>query len=56
LAVKDNQKELYQNFNDSFRFLKPVDEHLDTDFGHGRIEKRKCRVINDLSMIDCREN
>ena len=56
LAVKDNQKELHQNLKDSFRFLKPEDEYLDTDYGHGRIENRRCSVISDLSMIDGKKN
>ncbi len=56
LAVKGNQKELHQNLKDSFRFLIPVDEYTDTDYGHGRIENRKCTVISDLSMIEDKDN
>ena len=52
LAVKDNQKELHQHVKDSFRFLQPIDVYQDTEFGHGRIENRKCSIIEDLSMID----
>jgi len=52
LAVKDNQKELHQNIKDSFRFLKPIDQFQETECDHGRIETRRCTVINDLSMID----
>lgn len=52
LAVKDNQKELHRNIKDSFRFLKPIDQYQETECDHGRIETRKCSVINDLSMVD----
>jgi predicted transposase YbfD/YdcC len=51
LAVKNNQPSLYQNIEDSFRFLKPASVDQDTDIGHGRIEKRKCTVITDLAHI-----
>ena len=49
LAVKENQKQLYQDIEDEFRFAKamntfakgiPSDTHQDV--GHGRIEKRTC--------------
>lgn len=52
LAVKENQSDLLDDIRDSFKMLQHDDftEHL--DFGHGRIETRKCAVINDLSLID----
>jgi predicted transposase YbfD/YdcC len=52
LAVKNNQASLYQNIEDSFRFLKAAgyDETIDAD--HGRIETRKCTIITDLAHID----
>lgn len=52
LAVKNNQAELYQNMEDSFRFLKSSDCSEKTDVGHGRIETRKCTVMTDLSHIE----
>lgn len=52
LAVKDNQKELRHNIEDSFRFLSDVEISEKSDFGHGRIELRKCSIIRDLSMIE----
>lgn len=52
LAVKDNQKELHQNIKDSFRFLKSIDQFIETECDHGRIETRKCSVMNDLSLIN----
>ena len=52
LSVKENQPELMDDIRDSFRMLVPeeVTQHL--DFGHGRIETRKCSVISDLSLIE----
>jgi len=54
LAVKENQKELYQAIEDTFR-LQPQKEikcSEEIDAGHGRIEKRTCYISNDLSIID----
>lgn len=49
LAVKNNQASLYQNMEDSFRFLKTTD--FDEN-GHGRIETRRCTTITDLAHIE----
>ena len=45
-----------QQTEDSFRFLpiKSVSEEIDAD--HGRVERRVCSVIDDLSMIEARED
>jgi len=53
LAVKENQKELYDNIQDTFRFVSKenVTSFEDTDAGHGRVETRKCTVTGDLSHI-----
>jgi len=52
LALKGNQGNLHQQTEDSFRFLqvKSVCEEIDT--GHGRVERRTCSVIDDLSMVE----
>ena len=52
LAVKDNQKSLYDEVIQSFKIqsLHDVDEYITKD--HGRIETRKCSVITDLKWID----
>lgn len=55
LAVKNNHRGLNQGIIDSFRFLKPEEIFIKEDFDHGRIEKRTCTVIKDLSMIDNNE-
>jgi hypothetical protein len=52
LAVKDNQGLLAEQVRDSFLLLelKAVAEQIDC--GHGRVERRKCSVIADLSLIE----
>jgi predicted transposase YbfD/YdcC len=55
LALKGNQGNMLQQTEDSFRFLsvKSVSEEIDA--GHGRVERRVCSVIDDLSMIEAKE-
>lgn len=52
LALKGNQGTLLQEVEESFRFIQATDVSVENDLGHGRIEKRTCSVIEDLSMID----
>jgi len=52
LSVKENQKDLYEDIEDSFKILPASDYSQDIDYGHGRIETRKCSVITDLSLVD----
>jgi len=52
LAVKGNQGELHEQLQESFRFTQPDSVAQEIDLGHGRIEKRVCSVIHDLSMIE----
>jgi predicted transposase YbfD/YdcC len=52
LAVKENQKELYEDIQDSFRILPSNDYWEDIDYGHGRIETRKCSSILDLTLVE----
>ena len=51
LAVKGNQGELFDDIKDSFKVIKSIDIHEDTDYGHGRIETRECSIITDLSLV-----
>ncbi|MGV3630917.1 MAG: ISAs1 family transposase [Bacteroidota bacterium] len=51
LAVKKNHPGLHEGIIDSFRFITPTSIDINEDFGHGRIEKRTCSMITDLSMI-----
>lgn len=55
IAVKGNQGNLREQIQDSFRFLPAVSVSEDVDCGHGRIETRRCSVIDDLSLIENRE-
>jgi len=52
LTVKENQAELLDDIKDSFKMLEFNDFTESLDFGHGRIETRKCAVITDLSLIE----
>ena len=55
LAVKENQGYLKENVESAFFNQKPdsVDETIEK--GHGRIETRKCEMINTLDLFDVKE-
>jgi len=55
LMVKDNQKALKEQVEKLFELQtdKEPDETLDS--GHGRIETRKCEMIDDLKFLDDKE-
>jgi predicted transposase YbfD/YdcC len=55
LALKGNQGNLLEQTEDSFRFLNVVSSDEEIDSGHGRVERRFCTVVNDLSMIEQKE-
>lgn len=50
-AVKENQKELYRDIIDTFRFSKSMEAVQDIDTGHGRVETRKCTIVHELSHM-----
>ncbi len=52
LAVKGNQGALEEGVRDTVRFETPDSLWEDTDFGHGRVETRKCSVYTDFSHIE----
>jgi len=52
LSVKENQKDLYEDIQDSFKILPTSDFPKDVDYGHGRIETRKCSILTDLSLVE----
>ena len=56
LAVKANQAHLLENIEDEFKFAKLLDINVQEDFGHGRIETRKCSVITDFKFIENQNN
>lgn len=57
LAVKNNQKELYQGIEDTFRLQLRTEQSLsaELDFGHGRIENRTCYLSDNLEYIDSKK-
>ena len=56
LMVKDNQKNLKIQIEDSFKTKESHVSNTTTDFGHGRIETRTCDVLDDLSLLEKRED
>ncbi|OAV64296.1 Transposase [Bacteroidales bacterium Barb6] len=52
LAVKGNQGCLEEDAERTIRFTKPTSEWMEEDFGHGRVEQRKCTLYTDLSFVD----
>ena len=52
LQVKNNQKTLLENIEDTFAVKKVVSIETTEDCGHCRVESRKCSIINDLEFID----
>jgi len=51
IAVKNNQKSLYEEIETLFAITQPAFEHIDHDIAHGRAETRKCSMINDLTFL-----
>ena len=52
LSIKENQKQLYQDIEDEFKFSKATKTHTQQDLGHGRIETRKCSLIKNFEFIE----
>jgi predicted transposase YbfD/YdcC len=52
LAVKENQPHLLADIKDSFRMLAADSIAEEIDCGHGRVERRTCAVLGDLSLLD----
>lgn len=55
LMVKGNQGDLKQQVEKIFSISAITDESSTSDLGHGRIEHRKCAVIDKLDFLDDRE-
>jgi hypothetical protein len=53
LAVKENQAWLLDDIKEAFNHEKETVISMDvqSNLGHGRIEKRSCRVITDIDWI-----
>lgn len=52
LAVKENQPSLLADIRDSFKMLPATSVDEQIDCGHGRVERRRCSVLADLSLLD----
>lgn len=52
LALKENQSSLLEQVKDEFTFSKSETTIEDVDYGHGRIETRKCSVITDFKHLE----
>ena len=51
LAVKGNQGSLYDDIQEAFIHGQVIDQDTQIETGHGRIEKRVCRIIKDMDWI-----
>ncbi len=56
LAVKENQKRLHEEIQETAKMVKPTGIHKELDADHGRVEERVCRVYRDLSFISASWN
>lgn len=52
LAVKQNQGQLLEEIRDSFRMLTAHSVAEEIDCGHGRVERRSCSVLADISLLE----
>jgi predicted transposase YbfD/YdcC len=52
LAVKENQPGLLADIKDSFQMLAADSVAEEVDCGHGRVERRNCLVVADLSLLE----
>ena len=52
LAVKENQGHLLEEIKDSFQMLAAEAVQTEIDCAHGRVERRRCSVIADLSLVE----
>ena len=55
LALKGNQGYLKEDVKNTFRRQQPDSTDETVEKGHGRIETRKCEVINKLDFLDEKE-
>jgi predicted transposase YbfD/YdcC len=56
LSLKENHPTLYEQTESLFNTYKEDSYDQDIDKGHGRIEIRTCKVINQLQWLDEKEN
>ena len=51
LAVKDNQEHLHDDIKEAFEYGKIEQTNEQSNLGHGRIEKRTCRIITAMEWV-----
>ena len=56
LAVKENQKFLYDDIKDAFAQTPKAIGETTVEKGHGRIERRTCKIITDMVWINKEKN
>lgn len=56
LAIKNNQKELFEQTKQLFVCTKPDSEHIEHNIDHGRAETRTSTLINDLTFLDVKDS
>lgn len=56
LSVKDNQKFLCDDIKDAFAQTPQAIKATTVNKGHGRIEKRTCKIITNMDWINKKEN
>jgi predicted transposase YbfD/YdcC len=56
LAVKDNQANLLDDLKEAFEQTPEIIPEITLETGHGRIEKRICKVITDMDWISNPQN
>jgi len=50
--VKGNQETLFDDIQASFSMMPAQEKAESLDFGHGRIETRRCSIITDLGLME----
>lgn len=55
LAVKENQPHLLDDIKEAFAQTPAITSNTTIEKSHGRIEKRTCKVINDMDWISKKE-
>lgn len=52
IAVKNNQKSLYGQIEKLFSITNPASESVEHHSDHGRVETRKCSIIDNFTFMD----
>ena len=51
LRLSNGLESLFDDIQASFRMMPPAEKVETLDFGHGRIETRRCAIITDLGLM-----